>query len=248
MDFKIYISTNIARDQPSLIPRLHGLLAPHSEAAVSITTVSSLLPSVRSIEWDDDTGLLGPKLKMIWLDGRELQDRISQGTLVRLVENFQDYHAQDGPSQRTLLLLYQCPPERRTQYEIQMCRLVLQFSCLYCFADTLEDAAAAIYSYTCGFWEMIAYPTSTELQEDYRNMLLVLPSMTLERADLVTSRYSCWRHLIEAFVQLEPQVQSGQILLNSALFSLSVDASEPEEYWVQELYAFLTSDDPDMAL
>ncbi|KAK1230090.1 hypothetical protein PQX77_006805 [Marasmius sp. AFHP31] len=249
MGYIVYVSDKINREQPCLIPLLNNLFTAHSKESVTISIVPALLPHIRSVEFDDDSGSLRGRLKMIWLDGQELLEYMANATLGQLIEDFRDYHAQDGPSQRTLLLVHRPPPARRMEIEIEMCRRVLQSSSLYHIAETLEEVAAIIFSYMCGFWEMIANPTAAELREDYRNMLLVLPSMTPERADLVIHRYSCWRHLMEAFERLEPRVQSGEVALNSALFSSPTDhLSNAEEHWVRELYHFITANDPDMPI
>ncbi|KAL0067310.1 hypothetical protein AAF712_005536 [Marasmius tenuissimus] len=249
MVYKIYISENITLDHPSLIPRLDALFATRSlEEDVTIATAIPLLPGVRSVEWDDESRSLRAELKLLWIDGAELEEHINDATLGRFIERFREAYLQNGPSERTLLLIYRPRPARRMEIEIEMCQRVLQSSCLYRIVETPDEVADVIFSYMCGFWQMIANPTAVELREDFRRMLLVLPSMTPERADLVTARFSCWRHLMEAFEELEPQVQTGPALLNSSLFSASAEPSDVEEPWVRELYNVFTAHNPEMSI
>ncbi|KAL0562916.1 hypothetical protein V5O48_019162, partial [Marasmius crinis-equi] len=151
MGYEILLSNALVHAHASLPAKLNKLFTsmPNKED-ISIAQVPSLLSGVKSVQWNDDFGLLEGKLTAIWLDATELNARVQNNTLVTLIEQFRDVSQQTEPSQRTLLLIYGDTSANEEASDIELCRVQVHYPCLHRNVDSLDDAALTIYLFMHG--------------------------------------------------------------------------------------------------
>ncbi|KAL0578173.1 hypothetical protein V5O48_003804 [Marasmius crinis-equi] len=223
MGYNILLSDALSDKYPSLLPKLKALFNDNSAGEdVEVSTAPTFTSHAKAVQWADNFDVKGQAFTALWLDMDDLAIHLRDGTLSKFLDDFRCSQNLDDSATQTLLLVY-APSSTTTpakyQIDVEMCRRELQFPCLHRMAESLDHAAYILHTYTHG--------------------------MTPDRIHLVTRRYRNWKALRQGMKQIKPDVQAGNITLNSSLFSGMPPDKDSMENWVYNLYTFVVGDDPD---
>ncbi|KAK1222326.1 hypothetical protein PQX77_014833 [Marasmius sp. AFHP31] len=251
MSYTILVSPSLDRFHPHLLSQLKALLTPNDidELDMAVCVSNPALPGIKSIEWQDDSHLLGA----LWFEAGELAAHISQNTLLDYIQAFRARIDDVELSEDPLILLIvhgmqEVSDADRALIKVEMCRQEVQCRCLYRDVESVVEAASLVYTYMHALLKAIAHPTPRKVLKMFCAMLQVIPGMTSQRVDLVTHRHGSFQALSRAFERIERDVEAGRVILNEDLFSETPAGMVGEDLWVRILYLTFRANDPDTVL
>ncbi|KAL0067408.1 hypothetical protein AAF712_005637 [Marasmius tenuissimus] len=238
---KIELSGDLHLVYDELKPRLEALIDEQLMGGrIAVTASQDTDQHFMSISFLNVPGVSSSRLTLLWIDEMAARIFIAVGNLNDFLESFRAKHGQTRLSQRTAILVYgdhEDSPEfgPRQSLDDAFTKLEVAYPCMYRKASNIRDATHCILSY------MNALLKTVPLQdlEMRRRMLLQIPGVTRERANIVLTRYPTLSVMTRALIDMQPDIDAGRIVLNRNLFT-GRDDERHEELWVRNVYIFFT--------
>ncbi|KAL0570593.1 hypothetical protein V5O48_011360 [Marasmius crinis-equi] len=243
---EVNFSQSLLRRYPSLQQILESLNNTTPDSGddrydFEVFSCAGPLPPFKTVSWSAVHGLGA----VLWLDDFEaIAHGRSSDTLSDLIIAFRAAHGQKHAYDQTWIILHNPAPSTAETFLDVVKTIEYPPNLSLTIAQTVEEAAAAIHSFTCTLADTIENPSPEMKMDTFRRMIMLIPGMNDARARLVTGRYRSFAELGKDLRGKQEEIESGRILLNTSLFSDDVPLNAPAERWIYNLFRQLVTDDP----